>query len=182
MARSARDNPRAVTIVDVASRKIIGKIPFSDAVRPIALSKDEKRFYANIDNLLGIEVADVPARKLIHRIQAEVSEEQKAVTSRAHGIALRPDQKEVWTCDVHNHQVYVFDATGDVPRQIATIPMGGEVYWLTFTPDGRTCYVSVRGRNKVAAVDTSSKRITARIASGEIPKRLLVVQVGDGQR
>jgi YVTN family beta-propeller protein len=177
MAKNARDNPRAVTIVDVASRKVIGTLPFSDAVRPIALSLDEKRFYCNVDNLIGIEVADVPSRKHIQRIAAAMTDEVKKVPSRSHGIAIRPDQKELWTCDVHHHQVYVFDITGENPKQIATIPMGDEVYWLTFTPEGKTCYVSVRGGNRVAAVDTATKKITARIASGEIPKRLVVVSV-----
>jgi YVTN family beta-propeller protein len=181
MAKSGKDNPRAVTIVDVASRKVIGKIDFSDAVRPIALSLDEKRFYANIDNLIGIEVADIPSRKMIHRIAANLSEEQKGVKSRSHGIGIRPDQKELWTCDVHNHQVYVYDLTSDIPRQIATIPMGDEVYWLTFTPDGKICYVSVRGTNRVAAVDTTTKKILTRIPSGEIPKRLIVVTLPESR-
>jgi DNA-binding beta-propeller fold protein YncE len=80
---------------------------------------------------------------------------------------------------VNHHLVYVFDITDQIPRQIATIPMGGEVYWLTFTPDGKICYVSVRGKNRVAAVDTASKKILTRIPSGEMPKRLIVVAVPD---
>jgi DNA-binding beta-propeller fold protein YncE len=177
MAKSAQDNPRLVFVVDVSSRKVIGKVSFSDAVRPIALSQDEKRFYANIDNLIGIEVADLSELKLIHRVAATIPEDQRKVPSRSHGIGIRPDQKELWTCDVNHHLVYVFDITGSVPEQIATIPMGGEVYWLTFTPDGKICYVSVRGRNQVAAVDTATKKILTRIPSGEVPKRLLVVTV-----
>jgi YVTN family beta-propeller protein len=175
MAKSAQDNPSVVFVVDVASRKVIGKLNFSDAVRPIALSRDEKRFYANIDNLIGMEVADVSEPKHVDRVPAEIPEKQRKVPSRSHGIGIRPDQKELWTCDVNHHLVYVFDITSQVPRQIATIPMGGEVYWLTFTPDGKTCYVSVRGKNQVAAVDTNTKKILTRIPSGEMPKRLIVV-------
>jgi YVTN family beta-propeller protein len=177
MAKSPKDNPRRVFIVDVSNRKIIGRMTFSDAVRPIALSQDERRFYANIDNLIGVEVADVFKQKLLYRIAAEIPEEQQKVVSRSHGIGIRPDEKELWTCDVNHHLVYVFDITGPKPQQIATIPMGGEVYWLTFTPDGKICYVSVRGKNMVAAVDTESKKILTRIPSGEMPKRLIVVEV-----
>jgi YVTN family beta-propeller protein len=175
MAKSSQDNPRIVFIVDVESRKVIGKLNFSDAVRPIALSRDEKRFYANVDNLIGMEVADVSNPKSVQRIAAKIPEDQKNVTSRSHGIGIRPDEKELWTCDVNHHCVYVFDLTSQIPEQIATIPMGGEVYWLTFTPDGKICYVSVRGKNRVAAVDTESKKILSRIPSGEMPKRLIVV-------
>jgi YVTN family beta-propeller protein len=179
MAKSKEDNPREVFIIDVASRKTIGKLSFSDAVRPIALSRDEKRFYANIDNLIGIEVAEISEPKVVHRIAANIPEDQRNVPSRSHGIGIRPDEKELWTCDVNHHLVYVFDITDPIPRQIATIPMGGEVYWLTFTPNGKVCYVSVRGKNRVAAVDTASKKILARIPSGEMPKRVIVVTVPD---
>jgi YVTN family beta-propeller protein len=55
--------------------------------------------------------------------------------------------------------------------------MGERVYWLTFRPDGKVCYVSVRGKNEVAAVDTNTKKTLARIPAGKVPKRLIVVGV-----
>src|SRR5437588_10571792 len=53
--------PKKVTIVDVASHKPIGEIPFSNVVRPVALRRDEKVLYAEVDGLVGIEVAEVAA-------------------------------------------------------------------------------------------------------------------------
>jgi YVTN family beta-propeller protein len=167
--------PKKVTVVDVATRKPIGEIPFSQVVRPVALDKDERRLYAEVDGLVGIEVADVEARKMIHRIPAELTDEQKKAASRSHGLGIRPDQKEVWECDVEHFEVHVYDITGDKPKQIATVPIGSQVYWLTFTPDGKTCYVSARGAGEVAAVDTESKKVVARIPVGKEPKRLVVV-------
>jgi YVTN family beta-propeller protein len=167
--------PKKVTVVDVETRKPIGEIPFSQVVRPVALSKDEKRLYAEVDGLVGIEVADVEARKMIHRIPAELTDEQKKAASRSHGLGIRPDQKEIWECDVEHFEVHVYDITGDKPKQIATVPIGSQVYWLTFTPDGKTCYVSARGAGEVAAVDTQNKKVVARIPVGKEPKRLVVV-------
>jgi YVTN family beta-propeller protein len=168
-------NPKKVTVVDVATHKIIGEIPFSSVVRPVAITKDEKRFFAEVDGLVGIELADVGARKMIHRVPAELKPELKKVGSRSHGLGIRPDEKEVWECDVEHHEVHVYDITGDRPKQIATVPMPGGVYWLTFAPDGRFCYVSVLTRNLVAVVDTASKQIVATIPVGKEPKRLIVV-------
>ena len=51
-----------MTIVEVATHKAIGEIPFSNVVRPIALSQDEKRLYAEVDGLVGLEVADTASR------------------------------------------------------------------------------------------------------------------------
>jgi YVTN family beta-propeller protein len=168
-------NPKRVTIVDVATHKPIGEIRFSSVVRPIALSRDEKRLYAEVDGLVGIEVADVAGRKKIHRIQADLSEENRKKGSRSHGLGIRPDQKEVWECDVEHNEVHVYDVTGVKPRQIATVPIGSRVYWLTFSPSGKVCYVSARGASAVAAVDTHTKKILARIPVGKEPKRLIVV-------
>jgi YVTN family beta-propeller protein len=169
--------PKRVTITDTTTHEIVGEIPFSDSVRPIALTADEKRFFANVDGLVGIEVADVAQRKKIHRIPAELPDEQRKVASRSHGLGIRPDQKEIWECDVEHHDVHVYDITGDVPKQIATIPIGTRIYWLTFSPDGKTCYVSARGADAVAVVDTATKKVTGRIAAGKEPKRLIIVSV-----
>jgi YVTN family beta-propeller protein len=170
-------SPKKVTIVDVSLQEPVGTISFSDVVRPIALSKDEKRLYANVDGLVGLEVADIEKRERIHRIPAELSPELRKVASRSHGLAIRPDQKEIWECDVEHKEVHIYDLSGDNPKQVATIPIGSQVYWLTFRPDGKICYVSARGGNAVAAVDVQTRKIVARLPVGKEPKRLLVVNV-----
>ena len=119
-------------IADAVEHKLVGEIPTSDAPRPIALSKDEKRLYANVDTLIGFEVADVEKRKVIHRVEAEVPEELLRKASRSHGIGLRPDEKELWMCDVFHDRTYVFDLTREPPKQVATIVMKGGGYWMCF--------------------------------------------------
>lgn len=166
-----------VLIADARSHRLIGEIPLSDAPRPIVLSRDEKRLYANVDTLIGFEVCDVPARKVIHRVEAEVPEELLRKASRSHGIALSPDEKELWMCDVFHDRTYVFDVTISPPRQMATITMQGGGYWLCFSPDGRKCYISERIGNTVAVVETASRKIVEHIAVGRVPKRVLVVNL-----
>jgi len=172
---------KKVTIVEVASRKVIGEIPFSNSIRPVAITSDEKKLFAQVDGLVGIEMADVAARKMIHRVPAEVPPELAKIGSRSHGLGIRPGDKEVWDCDVERKVVHVYDITGAKPKQTGTIPIGGTVYWLTFGPDGKYCYVSVRSRNEVAVVDTTTREVVARIPAGKEPKRLLVVDVPRGK-
>jgi YVTN family beta-propeller protein len=168
-------SPKKVTIVETGNHKVVGTIAFSSVVRPVALSRDEKRLYAEVDGLVGFEAADVPARKKIHRLAATLTQRQKKVSSRSHGLGIRPDQKELWECDVEHHEVHVYDLTGAKPKQIATVPIGSRIYWLTFHPNGKVCYVSARGAGEVAAVDTRTKKVIARIRVGKEPKRLIVV-------
>jgi YVTN family beta-propeller protein len=171
--------PKRVIVVDTASHRKVGEIAFSGVVRPIALDPVRKRLYAEVDGLVGFEVADLSTGKVVHRVAAELTEAQKKVRSRSHGIGVRPGGKELWECDVENHVVRVWDLEPDRPRQVASIPMAGGVYWLTFRPDGKTCYVSVANKNEVAVIDTESRKITSRIRVGKMPKRLVVVPVKD---
>jgi YVTN family beta-propeller protein len=166
-------SPHKVIIADTSTHKKLGEIPFSSVVRPIALTPDEKTLFAEVDGLVGIEAADLSTRKMIHRIPATLQPEQRKVASRSHGLGVRPDGKEVWECDVEHHEVHVYDLTGDKPTQIATVPVGERCYWLIFSPDGKTCYVSVRGRNEVVFIDTASKKVVERAKVGKEPKRLL---------
>ena len=85
--------PKKVTIVDTATHKPVGEIPFSNVVRPVALTQDEKRLFANVDGLVGVEQADVASRKMIHRVPADLADEHKKKASRSHGIC-RPARPE----------------------------------------------------------------------------------------
>jgi YVTN family beta-propeller protein len=164
-----------VLIADARSHRLIGEIPLSDAPRPIAISKNEKRFYANVDTLIGFEVADISSRKVIHRVEADVPAELLRKASRSHGLGLSPDEKELWMCDVYHDRTYVFDLTVDPPKQIASIVMQGGGYWICFSPDGKYCYISERVGNTVAVLDAATKQTVARIPVGNTPKRVLVV-------
>jgi YVTN family beta-propeller protein len=166
-------NPHKVVIADTGTHKKIGEIPFTSVVRPIALTPDEKTLFAEVDGLVGIEMADLGTRKMIHRVPATLKPEQRKVPSRSHGLNVRPDGKEVWECDVEHHEVHIYDITGEMPKQIATVPVGERCYWLIFSPDGKTCYVSVRGKDEVVFIDTATKKITERAKVGKQPKRLL---------
>jgi DNA-binding beta-propeller fold protein YncE len=171
-----------VTVVDIeAGHKVIAKLPFSDSLRPSALSSDQKRFFQNINNLVGFEVVDIPSKKLIRRVQHGASfafplwptdEEQ-----RSHGIDVRPDQKELWSSYVRGGRIYIHEMTSGEYREIGQIQMPGHVYWIRFNPDSKYAYVSLPNVSKVAVVDTATRKIVTLLAAGDSPKRTQVVDV-----
>ncbi len=81
-------------------------------------------------------------------------------------------------CDVFHDRTYVFDITVEPPKQVATIVMKGGGYWISFSPDGKFCYISERIGDSVAVIDTTTRKTVARVEVGKAPKRLLVVDVG----
>jgi len=176
MYLSPMGNPHRVTIVDVLDgHKVIGEIPFSNVVRPPALAPDEGRFFQQVDGLIGFEVANIATRKVVARIKHKVPDSLQEKSSRCHGLAVRPDQKEIWSCNVDHHLVHVHDITKKDYPEVATLKMIEKIYWLCFTPDSRYAYISVRGANEICVVETSTKKIVAQIPVGRTPKRNLVI-------
>ncbi len=62
-------------------------------------------------------------------------------------------------------------ATG---REARRIDVGGPQANASFTPDGATAYVTVTGRNEVAAIDMGELAVVGRIRTGEEPMGLVV--------
>ncbi len=178
MYLSPMGNPRRVTIVDIAAgHEVVGEIPFGDVVRPPAISSDERLFFQNVDNLLGFEVADIASRKVIARIEHRIPEQYRETRSRCHGLGVRPDQKEIWSCNVEHHLVHIHELESGQYREIATLKMPGRIYWVSFTPDSRYALVSVRSEEQVAVVDCQTKQIVKLLRAGREPKRTQVIDV-----
>ena len=176
MYLSPMGSPKRVFIVDVEKdHKVIGEIPFGNSVRPPAISSDEKRFFQHIDGLLGFQVADIPQREVVATVRHEIAPEFQKKGSRCHGLAVRPDQKEIWSCYVEHHTVHLHDITKPDYPQTTVLTMLDRVYWMCFTPDSKFAYISVRGANKVCVVDCATKKIVKHISVGDTPKRSQVI-------
>lgn len=179
MYLSPQGPPHAATIVDIPSgHKVIGTLPFSEALRPSAISGDETRFFQNVNGLIGFEVVDIPSRKLIKRISHGIeSKFPLDPDSRSHGIEVRPDQKEVWSSYLKGGMVYAHDMTKPDYPELARIQLPGHVYWIRFNPDSRYAYVSLPNVGLVAVVDTQTRALVVLLKAGDTPKRTLVVDV-----
>jgi len=181
MYLSPMGSPRRVTIVDVtAGHKVIGEIPYSNSVRPPALATDEKRHFQHVNGLVGFEVSDVGKKKVVARVRHDVEKELQKKATRCHGLAIRPDQQEIWSCNVDHKTVHVHDITKSDYPQTAVIPMIGRIYWLCFSPDSKYAFISVRSANQVCVVDCRTKKIIKHIKVGTTPKRNLVIVIPDG--
>ena len=55
---------------------------------------------------------------------------------------------------------------------IGGVPSGSVPEWITFTPDGKTVYVSNSGAGSVSAIDTTTLKQIAIVPVGEVPKRI----------
>jgi hypothetical protein len=72
----------------------------------------------------------------------------------SHGIALSPDESELWLADAANSRVHIFDATSMPPKQLASTPLRDQPGWITFSLDGRYAYPSTGD-----IIDTKTRQI-----------------------
>jgi len=185
-----------VYVADTATNKLIGKVgPFSKGIRPFCVTDDEKYVFANVDWLLGFEVAAGPGAgsktsgKMLHRIQAATPASRLAQIPKppehmphstfSHGINIRPDQKEVWVVDGVYGYVYIYDVSKMPPHQVASVPLFQEPVeqphpgWITFGLDGTYAYP-----DGGAVIDTRTKKVVARIPTSE---KLIEIDFRDGK-
>jgi len=160
---------RVLSVVDAKTHTVVNQIgPFSNSIRPFTVNGSQTLCFVNVNDLLGFEVGDCKTGRMLHRV--EVTGYQKGPTRRhgcpSHGIALTPDEKELWLADGANSSVHVFDATVMPPKQKTSIKLRDQPGWITFSIDGTRAYPSTGD-----VIDTSTKRIVATL-EGESGKEV----------
>ena len=170
---------KKIYVADTRTHSIVSTIPLPNAPRPIAVSPDGKRLYANVDQLLGFVVVDTAQRKVISEAHYQLSDAERKVETRSHGVAVTPDGKEVWSLDRGNDLAHIFDVTQLPPRQVGRVAVGKAPYWITLTPDGETVYVSNSQEDTISVIDRKKRQEKTRISvgKGKRPIRSLVVAV-----
>jgi DNA-binding beta-propeller fold protein YncE len=127
-------------VADPATNKVIQKVgPFSNVLRPFTVDGSNTRCYINANGLLGFEVGDIKTGKELAKVT--VTGFNPGPVKRhgcpSHGIALSPDEKELWLADGANNYLHVFDATVMPPKQIASVKTTDMPGWIFMTIGGR---------------------------------------------
>jgi DNA-binding beta-propeller fold protein YncE len=134
-----------LAVADPATNTVVGQVgPFSNVIRPFTINASQTLCFVNVNDLLGFEVGDLKTGKMLHRV--EVAGFAKGPVKRhgcpSHGVALTPDERELWLADGANNAVHVFDARAMPPRQVATVKLRDQPGWITFSLDGKFAYPS----------------------------------------
>jgi len=131
-------------VADATKHELAGKVgPFANNVRPFTVNGKETLVYVTVDSLLGFEVGDLQHGNKITHVTVEGWETGpvRRHGNPSHGIALTPDEKELWLCDGHNMRLHVFNATAPY-QQLTTIPLQDMPGWILFSLDGKYAYPS----------------------------------------
>ena len=146
-------------VADAKDQKVVSTVgPFSNFIRPFTINGADTLCFVNVDGLLGFEVGDLRTGRKLYRVEVQ-GYRQGAVKRHAcpsHGIALTPDEKELWVADGANNSLHVFDATVMPPSQTSSIQLRDMPGWISFSMDGRFAYSSTG-----EIIDVATKKIVA---------------------
>ena len=173
-----------ITAIDIKTEEPAFSIPVGGIPRPVAMEGPPGgapvRLFVQLSNLHGFEIVDYAARKVVGKVllpPAPPDAKPLIPLTYSHGMGIPPDGKSLWVASLLNNAVYVYSLPG--LKLLETVEVGYGPDWMTFTPDGKRCYVSIAGSDYVSAIDTATHREIAKIPVGKTPKRLIAVELPD---
>jgi DNA-binding beta-propeller fold protein YncE len=179
----AEGNTRTMSVVDANTRTIVKEIgPFGNMVRPFTFNGRQTLLFANINDFLGFEIADLKTGQILHHVEVPGVTAGRSPTHGipSHGIAMTQDETEIWIADNANNYVRIFDATVMPPTLKTSVKVRDEPGWITFGIDGTLGYPSTGD-----VVDVRTKQIVATLqdengANAESEK-MLEIDFADGK-
>ena len=153
-----------------------GHPDMSAAVRPMALAPDERTVYFQVSFFHGFVEYDLVSDRVLRLAQLPLSEEaagkrrdEYLLDSAHHGLTMNPAGHEAVR---RGDDVRL---RGDRrPRDVRVPDRAGRLkpYWSTNSGDGRYCFVSVSGDDRVSVISYATEREVARIPVGDHPQRM----------
>jgi YVTN family beta-propeller protein len=142
---------RQILFVDLASRKIVGKIDFDHAVRPHLPVLDPKSglLYVTTELDKTITVIDPKTRKIIGTVPTGQEE--------SHMLVLSHDGKRGYTANVGPGTVSVLDLIGR--KTVAVIPISSTVQRIAISNDDKLVFTSDQIKPQLAVIDTATKQV-----------------------
>jgi DNA-binding beta-propeller fold protein YncE len=178
---------RRFQIVDTSTNQIIEKIDMgkkleeagypnmSSAVRPMALSPDERFVYFQVSFFHGFVEYDFDQDRVtrvaaLPNLVPDMPREQYLLDSAHHGIAMNPEGTRLCVAGTMDNYAAIVSRDTFGYKLIQT---GGErPYWVTNSGDGRYCFVSWSGSDRISAISYKRREEVAQVPVGDHPQRM----------
>ena len=124
-----------LSVFDPNTEQRIAQIPDVGeyGVFPFTIDRRQRRAYVCLGKHVGFDVVDLQKGRPIHRVLAG----QLPIEHRTHGVALTPDERELWISDQDGKKLFIFDATQmpPIPKGHIDLSVTGHG-WVNFSLDG----------------------------------------------
>ena len=146
---------------------------YASAVRPMAISPDEKLAYLQLSFLHGFVVFDLVNGKPLQVVdlpkRTTEPRENYLLDSAHHGLTINPSGTTLCAAGTMDGYAAMI-STKDFSHTL--IDGVDKPYWSTNTGDGKYCFVSSSGDDKVVVIDYASRQKVAEIPVGDHPQRM----------
>jgi DNA-binding beta-propeller fold protein YncE len=155
----------------------------SSAVRPMAISPDERFVYFQVSFFHGFVEYDFKLDRVTRVANLPIADdivdlprEQYLLDSAHHGIAMSGDGKRLCVAGTMS------DYAAIVSRRTfryTKIEAGEKPYWSTTSANGRRCFVSWSGTDSISVISYRKRREVAHVQVGDHPQRIRMGVVRD---
>jgi DNA-binding beta-propeller fold protein YncE len=147
----------------------------SSAVRPMAISPDERFVYLQVSFFHGVVEYDVLADRVtrvgeLPNLVPNTPRELYLLDSAHHGIAMNERGNRL--CIAGTMSDYAAIVARDNFADYSIFQGGSKPYWSTTDDTGDYCFVSWSGSDRVSAISYSSGKEVAKIQVGDHPQRV----------
>ena len=187
-SQDATKGERVFQVIDARTRKVLEEVDMgkelaeagypnmSGAVRPMAITPDERYVYFQVSFFFGIVQYDLKARKVVTVLNlplgAAAGLDRKAflLDSAHHGLSMNPQGTKL--CVAGTMSNYAAIVTRKPFKLQRTTKVGRVPYWSQSSADGKYCFVSVAGDDRVSVISFATGREIKRISVGDHPQRM----------
>ncbi len=181
---------RIFEIVNARTKKVIktydmgveldkaGFPDMSSAVRPMTLSPNERFVYFQVSFFHGFVEFDLK-RERVRRVRTlpqsqeaqETPREEYLLDSAHHGIAMNPQGTKLCVAATMSDYAAIVNRR---KMRFERINLGDDAkpYWSTPSENGRYCFVSISGRDRVAVISYRTGEKVAQFKVGDHPQRM----------
>ena len=154
--------------------------PDNGAIRPMALSPDEKTAYFQLSFFHGYVVYDIAHRRITRVVHLpnrvpDLPRERYVLDSAQHGLSINPAGTKL--CVAGTMSDYAAIVPVAHPRDRVVVGGIDKPYWSTNSADGRFCYVSASGADEVVVLSYATGRVVKRFPVGDHPQRIRIGHV-----
>jgi DNA-binding beta-propeller fold protein YncE len=148
----------------------------SSAVRPMALSPDERYLYFQVSFFHGFVEYDLKADKVLAILPLPVSEkaqgmqrEEYLLDSAHHGLAMNPSGTKLCAAGTMSDYAAIINRA---TFRYTIAAEGTKPYWSTNSGDGKYCFVSFSGDDNVGVISYKTGKLVTKFAVGDHPQRM----------
>ena len=187
-SQDATKGNRIFEIIDARTLKVVKRWDFgqelaeygitaSSAVRPMAITPDERFVYVQLSFLHGFVEFDLrtgrPSRIAILPLSdasRNLPRTDYLLDSAHHGLGMNTPGTKLCAAGTMSGYAAIVDRR--TLRVDNVDPRRPRPYWSTSTEDGRYCFVSVAGEDRVSVISFKTAKEVARIQVGDHPQRM----------